>query len=137
MNPGEQLIVDLVRAALPDVVAVYLFGSRTRPQDLRADSDWDIAVLAAGGGVPPMTWFDLKMGLTRALNVVRVDLVDLKRSNYVIRETVLTDGELLYDGDEVARLRWEYASEKLMAEWRPAYEESSRAVMRRLDEFAA
>ena len=131
LTASERLIVETVLAALPDAVAVYLFGSRARPEDLREGSDWDVAVLAAGGGMDAMTWFDLRYDLATALEVEKVDLVDLKNADFIIRETVLDEGVLLYSGDEFQRIRWEIASEKLIEEWRPFYEESRDAFLKR------
>lgn len=131
MPPEHQLIVDTVLAKAPDVVAVYLFGSRLDPERVREDSDWDVAVLAAGGGLDPMLWFRIKMDLTFALEVEKVDLVELKTSDFIIRDTVLEEGRVLYCSDTEARIRWELASERLVREWRPIYDDSWAGIVAR------
>ena len=42
----EHILVEAIRSEIPDVVAIYLFGSATAGE-LRPDSDIDLAVLLA------------------------------------------------------------------------------------------
>ena len=131
MRPVDS-IIELICGALPDVVAVYLFGSRLDPARVDAHSDWDLAVLASGGGMAPREWWALKCRLESMLNIRKVDLVDLKRADFVIRDTVLRESRLLYCGDEAARISWEIASEKLVEEWLPVYEATWAAYWSRV-----
>jgi len=48
----DDLVVETLRGALPDVVAIYRFGSTATGQAVR-DSDGDIAVLPAA----PAFWY--------------------------------------------------------------------------------
>lgn len=130
------ILVAKIRESLPDVVAIYLFGSRLTPELVDEDSDWDLAVLVTGGGIEPMTWWNLRYDLAVAIGVEKVDVVDLKRSDYIIRDEVLQKGRLLYVGDEDARVLWTEVSERLIWEWMPEYEESNKlsyeAALRKL-----
>lgn len=125
MDQPLQTLVDEVVKTLPDVVAIYLFGSRLYPARVDEESDWDIAILPAGGGLEPMQWWNLRWQLARAIDVEKVDVVDLKISDYIIRNTVLAEGRLLYCSDDLARVTWETASQKLGEEWERIYEENA------------
>ena len=127
MLPERQIIVETVLEGLPDAVAIYLFGSRVRPTDLHAASDWDVAVLEAGGGMSARAWWDLRYALAAALDAEKVDVVPLKQSNFLIRDTVLREGVILYSGDDFARVTWEIATSNLIEEWIPVYERTSAA----------
>jgi len=96
-------VADL-RSAIPDLVAVYLFGSTARGDGNR-ESDVDLAVLARAR-IPTATLFDLTACLESRLHR-SVDLVDLRAAPAVLRVQVLADGELLDDADPVRRGEFE------------------------------
>ena len=90
---------DLGRAvaeALPDVIAVYLFGSFATDA-ANTSSDIDLAVLAAAPIVAEQ--------LIRARELLSerlrrdVDLLDLGRASTVMRAQVVSTGRLLLDAD--------------------------------------
>lgn len=97
MEPDVALAIDELRAALPDLRAVYLFGSAAADV-LREDSDIDLAVLAGR----PMTLRDrLELGARCALRLYReVDLVDLFNATPVLLRQVLESGRLVYARSE-------------------------------------
>jgi predicted nucleotidyltransferase len=97
--PLDRLTREL-RRRLPDVVAVYVFGSRARG-DATADSDFDLAVLPLRPLDPVGRW-ELQEALARVIGV-NVDLVDLTRASTVLRVEILRDGRLLFENDEPAR----------------------------------
>jgi len=86
------LVKDL-RAAIPDLEAVYLFGSEA--QGLAGpDSDIDIAVLAAGRLEPARLW-DLGSRMAERLGR-EVDLVDLGSASTVFQHQVIHGGQCLW-----------------------------------------
>jgi uncharacterized protein len=96
--------VTKILAAVPEVVAIYLFGSRARGEALPG-SDVDIAVLAASP-LAPLFRFDLQEALAAELHAP-VDLVDLRSASTVMRVQVIEHGRLLYERDPVARQLFE------------------------------
>ncbi len=103
----DDLIIGILRGALPDVVAIYRFGSTATGQAGK-ESDVDIAVLPAAPLEPTSRW-DLQERLAVALHR-SVDLVDLLQASTVMRMKVLETAVLLFDRDPAARLRFETAA---------------------------
>ena len=100
----NRLIVDHLRHALGEVVAVYRFGS-TAQDTATASSDIDIGVLAREP-VPPAKRFDVQEALAAQVGC-DVDLLDLAGASPVMAIQVVASGQLLYDGDSDARGRFE------------------------------
>mgnify|MGYP003546796088 CR=1 FL=1 len=96
----EAQIVSLIRATMPDVIAVYRFGSTAHGQ-ASADSDVDLAVLAPARLTPEARWA-LQERLADILRQA-VDLVDLRQASTVMASQVITTGQLLLDADEARR----------------------------------
>ena len=95
---------DAVLAALPDVLAIYVYGSFARGEDW-PDSDLDIAVLLRPGQRIP----DL-LGLIGNISqrIHRdVDLTDLRQAGDVLRREVLDNGRALFQSDPDQVLAWE------------------------------
>ena len=85
----DQDIARFLRDALPQLIAVYRFGSTASAQE-HAESDLDIAVLA-GDPIDAVARFELQERLAAA--VWRdVDLVDLRRASTVLRMQVVGRG---------------------------------------------
>lgn len=97
-------IVDALRRPLPDVQAIYVFGSVARGDGI-ADSDLDIALLCPRP-LPSTVRWELQERLA-ALAHRNVDLVDLRAASAVFRVNVLDDGRLLYDGVPFERALFE------------------------------
>jgi len=100
----EARLCDTVRAEMPDVRAVYLFGSWAAGNE-RPDSDLDLAVL------PP---YDAEMpdrlGLVSRLSEIagrEVDLVDLRDAGHFLRFQVITTGTPIFKNDPGEILAWE------------------------------
>jgi uncharacterized protein len=104
-------VLQKVRAVLetsaPDVLAVYLYGSRARGT-AKAGSDLDLALLLAAP--PPSTLRsvarEIEDVVERALRTP-VEAVVLNRAPADLVHRVLRDGILVLDRDRAARLRFE------------------------------
>ena len=95
---------DAVLAALPDALAIYVYGSFARGEQWPS-SDLDIAVL-----MPPERRIPDVLGLIShiAQGVHReIDLVDLRQAGDVLRREVLESGQALYQSDPQRVLAWE------------------------------
>lgn len=100
----NRLIVDELRRALGDVVAVYRFGSSAEGTTHRR-SDTDIAVLARNR-LSAATRFDLQERLASLIGT-DVDLVDLSGASPVLAIQVVARGDLLHEDDATARGEYE------------------------------
>jgi predicted nucleotidyltransferase len=107
LRRDDDLIVETLRQALPDLAAIHRFGS-TATGLAGPGSDVDIAVLPAAP-LDPAFRFDLQETLAVALHRP-VDLVDLLQASTVMRMQVLESAILLFDGDPASRLRFETAA---------------------------
>jgi predicted nucleotidyltransferase len=103
----ERLFSDLregVLAALPDALAIYVYGSFARGEEWPS-SDVDVALL-----LPPESELGDVLALASALavRVARdVDVVDLRRAGDTLRAEVLRDGRTIFTADADAVLEWE------------------------------
>lgn len=89
-----------IRAALPEVVAIYRFGSSADGTAGR-ESDVDLAVLTTLP-LDAAARFDLQERLVQALRQP-VDLVDLRSVSPVMAIQVIARGVLLYDANAATR----------------------------------
>lgn len=96
----DRLIVDELRLALGDLVAVYRFGS-TAHGTTHHGSDTDLAILMRQR-LSPEARFDVQERIAARLGH-DVDLVDLAAASPVIAIQVVAGGRLIHDGDSAAR----------------------------------
>lgn len=96
--------VQALREALPNLVAVYLFGSRAKDQATNR-SDIDLAVFAASP-VDPVALYRLARDLEVRLDL-DVDLIDLARASTVLQMEVLESDQRVYCRDPDAALDFE------------------------------
>jgi len=96
--------VELIREAVPDTEAVYLFGSQARADNNPA-SDVDLAFVARSP-LEPVARFDLQERIAALLHT-SVDLIDLRAASTVMRVQVLEHGVLLYERDPSERAFFE------------------------------
>lgn len=95
---------DVLLNALPDVWAIYVYGSFARGDEW-PESDIDLAVLR-----PPGRAFQDIFGLIGKISerVGRdVDLIDLRKVGDVLRVEVLAEGRALYVAQPALVLAWE------------------------------
>jgi len=107
---AEQLEEALRRAfstAPPEIIAVYLYGSRARGT-ATARSDVDLGVLYRAAPVPSLETlpFDIEAELERGLGAP-VEIVVLNDAPVDLVHRVLRDGTLLLDRDPSRRIRFE------------------------------
>lgn len=93
----EDAILTTLQAALPTLLAVYLFGSQAQGSAGK-DSDLDIAVLVAGKLDPLRVW-----ELAQQIGA-KVDLLDLRSASTVMQYQVITHGRRLWARDVQAAL---------------------------------
>lgn len=100
----DQTAVTVIRSAVPDLIAIYLFGSSVAGEQW-PESDVDLALLASTT-LDPVVRFDLQERLAAALHQA-VDLVDLRAASSVMAIQVIGRGRLLLDADASARGQFE------------------------------
>jgi len=92
-------VMQKIRTSLPDVMAVYLFGSAASGK-MHPESDIDMAVLTDSPIDPEYLW-KLAQDMAAVLGV-GVDLIDLRRASTVMRMQIVESGKRLYCRDQVA-----------------------------------
>jgi predicted nucleotidyltransferase len=88
----DDIVVNLLRTALPGLIAAYRFGSSAAGAS-RPDSDLDFAFLG-DRRLDPVVRFALQEQVASALRT-DVDLVDLRSASTVMASQVVTTGILL------------------------------------------
>lgn len=98
-HPLDGVIVATLRAGLPDLRAVYRYGSAGSIHE-REDSDLDIAILAGH----PLSFEEQCRLVTDLMRVSErdVDLNDLRRLPVTLRVQIVTGGIRLYAADTAA-----------------------------------
>jgi uncharacterized protein len=111
---NETALIATICAALPNAMAIYAFGSRVQGT-ANAQSDLDLAVLAAGYAEPLVLW--QLSGALADLAGCAVDLLDLRAASTVMQHQVLSTSRRLYlaDGKSLAVGQFEcfVSSEKM------------------------
>lgn len=95
------LIVHTLQARLPDLLAIYAFGSRVNGM-ANASSDLDLAVLVAGYAAPTALW-ELSGDLAD-LAGCPVDLLDMRAASTVMQYQIITTGQRWWVKDAQAAL---------------------------------
>jgi len=98
---NQAAILALLRARVPDLLAVYAFGSRVEGT-AGADSDLDLAVLVAGYADPVRLW-ELA-GELADIAGCHVDLLDLRATATVMQHRIVTRGDRWWARDARAAL---------------------------------
>ena len=121
----DRATVAAIQSAVPDLVAVYRFGSSVGGER-RPGSDIDLGVLATAT-IAPLLRFDLQERLASTLGQ-SVDLVDLRLASPVMAMQVIAKGRVLLDNDASARGRFEDLSYSLYAR----LNEEQRGILERV-----
>ena len=98
---NRQSILDMLRARVPDLLAIYAFGSRIQGT-AQTRSDLDLAVLVAGYAEPLALW--TLSGDLADLAGCPVDLLDLRAASTVMQHQIVTTGQRWWAGDGQAAL---------------------------------
>jgi predicted nucleotidyltransferase len=97
----QEALVAQLRRRLPNLLAVYAFGSRIQGT-ASADSDLDLAVLVAGYAPPLELW--ALSGELADIAGCNVDLLDFRAASTVMQYQILTTGERWWAADAQAAL---------------------------------
>lgn len=101
---NDQQAIRIIRESVPDVVAVYRFGSTVSGKTHR-ESDVDFALLALAP-IDPIRRFELQERLAVELRH-NVDLIDLRSTSTVMRMQVVSTGEAIAVFDRPEKERFE------------------------------
>lgn len=99
----DKAVAEIARE-LPQVEAIYVFGSAAREQ-MNAESDVDLAVLCPTRLGPQQRW-ELQAKLATLLGR-DVDLVDMHAATTVMQVQVLAEGRVLLDAKPSTRALFE------------------------------
>ena len=97
-------VIQLMREAVPELLAVYRFGSQAQGA-ARPESDVDLAFLALRT-VSPKAGLALREELSLLLSR-DVDLIDLRVASTVLRMQVISTGQCLFSADDRKREQFE------------------------------
>lgn len=97
----RDVIVPVLQKRLPNLLAVYAFGSRVQGT-ANAGSDLDLAVLVAGYADPLVLW--RAAGELAEPAGCAVDLLDLRAASTVMQHQILTGGQRWWVKDMQASL---------------------------------
>lgn len=99
--PNRDAIVSTLRSRVPDLLAIYAFGSRVQGT-AGQESDLDLAVLVAGYAEPLALW--KLSGELADITACPVDLLDLRAASTVMQYQIITCGERWWARDAQAVL---------------------------------
>ena len=111
LNPNGP-IISTILAALPQTLAIYVFGSRVNAT-ANADSDLDLAVLTTTYAEPLKLW-DLSGALAELIGCP-VDLLDMRAASTVMQYQIVQTGYRLWGADLPAGLFECYVLSEKMA----------------------
>lgn len=115
---SKKAVIELILAQLPNVLAIYAFGSHVQGNS-GSESDLDLAVLVAGYA-NPLDLFDLSGNLSE-LSGCPVDLLDLRAASTVMQYQIITTGVCWWRLDNQSSLYETFIlSEKLALDARRA-----------------
>lgn len=97
----RQPLIEALRAALPELLSIYAFGSLVSGQS-GPESDHDLAVLVPGK-VDPLRLFELASELA-GIAKRSVDLLDFRAASTVMQHQILTTGQRWWARDARAGL---------------------------------
>ena len=98
---NRSILTATIQAAIPNLLALYAFGSRIRG-NAHLDSDLDLALLVAGYA-DPVQLCNLSADLG-AIAGCEVDLLDFRAASTVMQHQIITTGERWWARDIQADL---------------------------------
>ncbi len=98
---NQAAIIQTLQASLPNLLAIYAFGSRIQGT-AQIDSDLDLAVLVAGYAEPLVLW--TLAGDLADVAGCPVDLLDLRAASTVMQYQVITTGQRWWTSEVQAAL---------------------------------
>lgn len=104
MDKLNTQIVNLLREQLPDVMAIYLFGS-WETSHRRPSSDIDLAIQLTRPADSVELW-EVAQKIAALLGT-DVDLIDLLKASTVMQAQVISSGKQLYVSDRQANEQFE------------------------------
>lgn len=94
----NDLIIQYLQAKMPDLKAIYGFGSRFNGR-ANAESDWDLAFLAERT-IDYQTLWEWASELGELLKTQKVDLIDLRKAPIVFRFEIISTAQRFYCTDD-------------------------------------
>lgn len=99
-------ITSIILKAIPQVIAIYLFGSRA-DGTFHSKSDFDVAVLLPRAKpIDHQSLFDLQQDISLSINQ-DVDLICLNNATLVMQFLITSNGVLLFEKDKTEILQFE------------------------------
>lgn len=96
--PSLNDILEIIKQKLPDLQAVYLFGSYGTSYQT-SESDLDLAVLTATH-INPIEKWHLSQEIARDIGR-DVDIVDLRKASTILRTEIINSGKRLFCKDPI------------------------------------
>jgi predicted nucleotidyltransferase len=122
----EKKVTELARE-FPGLDLLMLFGSRARGDDY-SESDWDFAYLAGTNFDPD----EFLARLVLLLDTDRIDLVDLRRANGLLRYRAAAEGRLLFASKPEVFDRFWFEASSFWWDMEPVFKEGYEAILRGL-----
>lgn len=122
----ERTVIELARE-FPGLDLLLLFGSRARGDD-HPESDWDFAYMAGPGFDPD----DLLARLVILLETDRIDLVDLRRANGLLRYRAAAEGRLLFASRPEVFDRFWFEASSFWWDMEPVFKDGYEAILQGL-----
>ena len=97
---------NIILREVPDVIAIYLFGSRA-DGTYHPDSDFDLGILMPHeNSIDDQTLFNVQQSISSKINS-DVDLICLNRASLVMQFIITSTGVLLFEKDKTEILKFE------------------------------
>jgi len=119
---------------LPDISAVYLFGSIAKG-NTKTGSDIDIAILFTGTDNAKIDRFERRLDLEIVLKKkigIPVDVVDLELAQPVLQHQVRKHGKLILEKDHKHRVSFEVTSRRRYFDMLRVYRLRDAALLKKL-----
>jgi predicted nucleotidyltransferase len=129
MSAAEEKKVTDLAQEFPGLDLLLLFGSRARGDD-HPGSDWDFAYLA-GFGFDPDAFL---ARLVLLLDTDRIDLVDLRRANGLLRYRAAAEGRLLLASRPEIFDRFWFEAVSFWWDMEPVFKDGYEAILQGLTE---